>query len=140
MKNIIDAISTLVRLDDNRLSGDHSGSNRINAVGYALEDYIKNLFADGFNCSERERREKWSATFSYLGNDANPPDIILKGGDAIEVKKDSIRQRRIGAQQQLSETNFESRQSVAVESLSRGGRLEREGYYLCRRRRERQSD
>ncbi len=87
MKNIIDAISTLVRLDDNRLSGDHSGSNRINAVGYALEDYIKNLFADGFNCSERERREKWSATFSYLGNDANPPDIILKGGDAIEVKK-----------------------------------------------------
>ena len=87
MKNIIDAICNLIRLGDNRLSGDHSGSNRINTVGYALEDYIKNLFADSFDCPENERRERWSATFSYLGNDANPPDIMLKGGDAIEVKK-----------------------------------------------------
>ena len=87
MKNIIDVICTVIRHGDNLLNGDHVGSNRINTLGYALEDYIKNLFADSFNCSERERREKWSATFSYLGNDANPPDIMLKGGDAIEVKK-----------------------------------------------------
>lgn len=25
--------------------------------------------------------------FSYLGNQNNPPDVILKGGDAIEIKK-----------------------------------------------------
>ncbi len=87
MKNIVDAICTLINLGDNRLSGSHLGSNRINTIGYALEDYIKNLFADSFYCSERERLESWSETFSYLGNDANPPDVMLKGGDAIEVKK-----------------------------------------------------
>ena len=31
--------------------------------------------------------QRQSAAFSYLGNDANPPDIMLHGGDAIEVKK-----------------------------------------------------
>ena len=87
MKNIIDAIAVLVKRKDNRLSDAPRGSNRINAVGYALEDYIKNLFADTFDCSESDRRERLSSVFSYLGNDANPPDIMIKGGDAIEVKK-----------------------------------------------------
>ena len=87
MGNIIDAVCTLVKRGDNRLIEAQGGSNRINAMGYALEDYVKNLFANSFDCLERERLEKWSETFSYLGNDANPPDIMLKGGDAIEVKK-----------------------------------------------------
>lgn len=87
MKNIIDAIKTLIKLNNNSLTDIKGGSNRINAVGYALEDYIKNLFADSFDCFERERLEKWNETFSYIGNDANPPDIMLKNGDAVEVKK-----------------------------------------------------
>ena len=87
MSNIIDAICTLVKRDNNRLINAQVGNNRLNTMGYALEDYIKNLFADSFDCSERDRLEKWSETFSYLGNDANPPDIMLKNGDAIEVKK-----------------------------------------------------
>ena len=87
MGNIIDAICTLVKRGDNRLVAAQGGSNRINAMGYALEDYVKNLFANSFDCLERERFEKWSETFSYLGNDANPPDIMLKDGDAVKVKK-----------------------------------------------------
>ena len=31
--------------------------------------------------------EKISKTFSYTGNKNNPPDMMLRGGDAIEVKK-----------------------------------------------------
>jgi hypothetical protein len=35
-----------------------------------------------------EKKDKiYQANFSYLGNQNNPPDFILKGGDAIEVKK-----------------------------------------------------
>ncbi|MBF0758960.1 NgoPII family restriction endonuclease [Ligilactobacillus murinus] len=26
-------------------------------------------------------------TFSYIGNDSNPPDVILREGAAIETKK-----------------------------------------------------
>lgn len=87
MKNIIDAVITLVTKNNFSLENFHGGNNRINETGYALEDYIKNLFANTFDVSENERLEIWSETFSYLGNDANPPDIMLKNGDAVEVKK-----------------------------------------------------
>lgn len=87
MKNIIDAVTTLIERNIFSLSDFHGGNNRINETGYALEDYVKNIFADTFNYSEIERLEKWSEIFSYIGNDANPPDIMLKNGDAVEVKK-----------------------------------------------------
>ena len=35
----------------------------------------------------KEALEKYSEVFSYLGNTSNPPDMIIKDGDAIEVKK-----------------------------------------------------
>ncbi|MCC0176076.1 NgoPII family restriction endonuclease [Waterburya agarophytonicola K14] len=63
-------------------------NNRINAVGDALEEYIKDAFADTINEDDlRIRADKHSQTFSWLGNQNNPPDMILKNGDAIEVKK-----------------------------------------------------
>jgi hypothetical protein len=54
IKNIIDAISTLVTRNNFNLSNFHGGNNRINEVGYALEDYVKNLFADTFDCSQND--------------------------------------------------------------------------------------
>ena len=36
---------------------------------------------------EQERMKKYNEVFSWLGNQNHPPDIIIKGGDAIEVKK-----------------------------------------------------
>ena len=83
MRNIIDAIVTLVERNNFSLSNTHLGNNRLNQSGYALEDYIKNLFADTFDDEEHERLEKWCKTFSYLGNDANSPDMMLENGDAI---------------------------------------------------------
>ena len=87
MRNLIDAIITLVKTDTNNLSDMRQGDNRINNMGYALEDYVKNLFSDSFNLTYADQIQCWSETFSYIGNDANPPDIMLKNGDAIEVKK-----------------------------------------------------
>ncbi len=87
MRNIIDAIKTLATRNITVLDFSQTGKNRINAAGYSLEEYVKNLFADSFDLSETEKLEHWSETFSYLGNDANPPDMMLKNGDAIEVKK-----------------------------------------------------
>lgn len=87
MRNLIDAIFTLVKKSTNDLSNVRSGSNRINDTGYALEDYTKNLFSDCFNLTYAEQVKRWSETFSYIGNDSNPPDMMLKNGDAIEVKK-----------------------------------------------------
>ena len=86
--NIIDAIIHLVDNPKVDLVAEYSGRNRANNAGDALEEYIKDLFAGTFDMTnEQHRLEEISDVFSYLGNNSNPPDAMLRGGDAIEVKK-----------------------------------------------------
>lgn len=57
-------------------------------MGGALEEYVKDIFVDTVGELDLEiRNQKISSHFSYFGNQNNPPDSILCGGDAIEVKK-----------------------------------------------------
>ena len=57
-------------------------------MGDALEEYIKDIFAGTYAITDEQKRlEKISETFSYLGNNSNSPDAMLRKGDAIEVKK-----------------------------------------------------
>ena len=56
-------------------------------MGDALENYVKDLFADSFNQDKATATRLHREVFSYLGNQNNPPDMVLKNGDAIEVKK-----------------------------------------------------
>lgn len=87
LMNIINAIINLINNPITTLVTHYTSSNRANQAGDALEEYIKDLFAGSFNLSELERIKQHSETFSYLGNNSNPPDAMLKNGDAIEVKK-----------------------------------------------------
>lgn len=85
--NIINAIINLVNNPITQLVNHYQNHNRANQAGDALEEYIKDLFANSFQLSEIQRIERLSEVFSYLGNNSNPPDAMLRGGDAIEVKK-----------------------------------------------------
>jgi hypothetical protein len=87
MVTIVDAIENLVRNPVVMLDEAYVGNNRANNMGDALESYVKDLFAGTFHASKPERVERQAEVFSYLGNNANPPDAMLRGGDAIEVKK-----------------------------------------------------
>lgn len=88
MSNIIDAIINIVNNPVLELKKVYSNKNRANNMGDALEEYVKDLFAGTFNYTdENERIQRMSEVFSYLGNNSNPPDIMLRNGDAIEVKK-----------------------------------------------------
>src|SRR3712207_6393599 len=87
MSNIINAVINVINNPVLKLKSHYSNKNRANSSGDALEEYIKDLFSGSFNLSDEERLKRWSEIFSYLGNNNNPPDIILRGGDAIEVKK-----------------------------------------------------
>lgn len=85
--NIVNAIMNLVNNPIVHIVPAYKGNNRANNAGDALEEYVKDLFADSFSLSENERLERINQAFSYLGNSSNPPDAMLRRGDAIEVKK-----------------------------------------------------
>jgi hypothetical protein len=87
MANIINAIINMVSSPVTMLASHYQTNNRANSLGEALEKYVIDLFADSIYSTEEERLKKTTSVFSYFGNSNNPPDGMLKGGDAIEVKK-----------------------------------------------------
>jgi hypothetical protein len=87
MSNLLKALKLIIDNPIIQVKNYYSGRNRANSVGEALENYVKDIFANSFDLSEIERIEKLNKVFSYLGNQNNPPDIILRNGDAIETKK-----------------------------------------------------
>ncbi len=88
MSNIITAIINIVSNPITEITSYYNSKNRANSMGEALEEYIKDLYAGTVEeTDEQVRNRKISEIFSYLGNQNNPPDSILRGEDAIEVKK-----------------------------------------------------
>lgn len=85
--NILKAINNITIYGSNELLKFYVSNNRANNAGDALEVFVKDIFCNSFNFNNEEALEKYNEVFSYLGNASNPPDIVLKGGDAIEVKK-----------------------------------------------------
>ena len=85
--NIIDAIINLSNNPITKVVDIYKNNNRAKSAGDAFEEYIKDLFANTFDLSKSERIKKQFQVFSYLGGSNNPPDAMLKSGDAIEVKK-----------------------------------------------------
>ena len=88
MSNIIKAFINIVNNPIVELVDYYEGRNRINNAGKALEVYIQDAFAGTINeADENVRLGKLAETYSYQGNQNNPPDLMLKNSDAIEVKK-----------------------------------------------------
>lgn len=93
--NILRAIMNIKKRIDNSLLNIYvipkinpSTVNRANNVGEALEFYMRDAFCDTFSEKDvQKKKDAYSENFSYLGNQNNPPDIMLKGSDAVEVKK-----------------------------------------------------
>lgn len=85
--NIINAIINLINTAQMNINNITSGNNRANNMGEGLENYIKDMFANTFNVSSDERKTILNKTFSFLGSKNYSPDAMLRGGDAIEIKK-----------------------------------------------------
>lgn len=88
MSNILEAIigiANLPQLDVQQLT---FGNNRANNVGDGLEKFIKDAFSNSLTETDEENKlQAYSRIFSYEGSLTRPPDLMIRGGDAIEVKK-----------------------------------------------------
>jgi len=87
MTNILKAIKNIVDNPVTEVVNHYKNSNRANNMGDALEEYTKDMFSNSFNEENWKKDELYSKNFSYLWNTNNPPDLIIKWSDAIEVKK-----------------------------------------------------
>lgn len=88
MTNLLIALSNIVKNPLTDVVSHYRSSNRANNMGDALEFYVKDLFCGTTDIKDTNKKnEIYDKHFSYLGNQNNPPDIIIRGGDAIEVKK-----------------------------------------------------
>ncbi len=90
MTNILQALKNIVEnpITDISTRYQANGRNRANNMGEALESYVKDLFCNTFDVeNDTEKNRVYSEKFSYIGNQNNPPDMIVANGDAIEVKK-----------------------------------------------------
>jgi hypothetical protein len=86
--NLIIALTNLVKNPITNLVSYYHSTNRANSMGDALEFYVKDLFCNSLDEKDLEKKNtNYSNFFSYIGNQNNPPDIIIRNGDAIEVKK-----------------------------------------------------
>ena len=94
-RNIIDAIGTLIKREPFYLDDPYSSENpNVSARYWSIKEYVENLFTDSFDARDMgERIYRHMKVFSHFGNLANPPDLILRGGDAIEIKNIYIPKR-----------------------------------------------
>ena len=86
--NILKALASLANNPNSKIAEIYKSIVRANSMGDALEYYIKDLFCDSFAEKDMETKNRiYNKYFAYIGNQNNPPDLIIKDGDAIEVKK-----------------------------------------------------
>ncbi len=87
MSNIIRAIINIYNCPVYNTGEYYKSKTRANSMGDAMEFFIKDSFANSYGLNEKDSLVAYQGVFSYLGNQNNPPDMILKNSDAIEVKK-----------------------------------------------------
>ena len=88
MTNILEAIYNISLLDDLVVNDITFGSNRATSVGDGLETFVKDSLANTFgDIDKKERINRYQSVFSYQGSSRTPPDLMIRNGDAIEVKK-----------------------------------------------------
>ena len=87
--NLLTAIKNIVSNPISDLSYyNSSSSNRVNSLGESFENYVKDIFCNSFQIKNTDEKNKiFAQNFSYIGNQNNPPDLIIQNGDAVEIKK-----------------------------------------------------
>ena len=88
MTNILDAIINIATLPILNVEELTFGNNRATNVGEGLEVFVKDAFSDNLTTTDKAQKiSKYSQVFSYEGSQTRPPDLMITGGDSIEVKK-----------------------------------------------------
>ncbi len=116
MTNILEAIINIANNPILEIRNHYSGRNRANNVGEALETFVKDAFANLIIVTdEQERMKRYNEVFSWLGNQNHPPDIMIRNGDAIEVKKTQSANSDLTLNSSYPKSNIQSNSSMITQ-------------------------
>lgn len=116
MTNILEAIINIATNPILNIKSHYSGRNRANNIGEALETFVKDAFANTIQASdELTRMAKYNEVFSWLGNQNHPPDIMIRNGDAIEVKKTQSVNSDLALNSSYPKSNIQSNSNMITQ-------------------------
>ena len=101
--NVLKALINIANLKEFEISQLYKYSeginNRITSKGDRLEYFIKDAFCGCINEPDRKKVNNtiYPKFISYLGSQSKIPDIVIKNGDAIEVKKTSLKETQLNS-------------------------------------------
>lgn len=114
--NLLEAIANLVDLNFATLSSS-SSLNKMNRQGEPLEQFVRDAFCPIDEDVDVLTSQKMrSSCFSYLGNQNNPPDFMIRGGDAVEVKKIEGKVARIALNSSYPKQTLKSTSKMITEA------------------------
>lgn len=116
MTNILEAIINIANNPVVAIRNHYTGRNRANNVGEALEMFVKDAFANTIQEEDEQvKNTKFSKVFSWLGNQNHPPDIMIREGDAIEVKKTQSANSDLALNSSYPKSNIQSNSNMITQ-------------------------
>ena len=116
MTNILEAIINIANNPVVAIRNHYTGRNRANNVGEALEMFVKDAFANTIQEEDEQvKNTKFSKVFSWLGNQNHPPDIMIRDGDAIEVKKTQSANSDLALNSSYPKSNIQSNSNMITQ-------------------------
>jgi hypothetical protein len=89
MTNILEAISNLTNIENFDFKEIVIGNNRAISMGAGLEEFVKNSFANTLddNIDSNTKKDIHHKLFSFGGSKNKTPDLMIRNGEAFEIKK-----------------------------------------------------
>lgn len=116
MTNILEAIVNIANNPVVAIRNHYTGRNRTNNVGEALEMFVKDAFANTIQEQDQQiKNTKFNQIFSWLGNQNHPPDIMIRQGDAIEVKKTQSPNSDLALNSSYPKSNIQSNSNMITQ-------------------------
>ena len=116
MTNILEAIVNIAYNPVVAIRNHYTGRNRANNVGEALEMFVKDAFANTIQEQDIQvKNTRYNQVFSWLGNQNHPPDIMIRQGDAIEVKKTQSPNSDLALNSSYPKSNIQSNSNMITQ-------------------------
>lgn len=116
MTNILEAIVNIANNPVIAIRNHYTGRNRANNVGEALEMFVKDAFANTIQEQDTQvKNTRYNQVFSWLGNQNHPPDIMIRQGDAIEVKKTQSPNSDLALNSSYPKSNIQSNSNMITQ-------------------------